>query len=640
MQVGRAIWLLVAVHLLAGTYGFALNDEADQIAAFYNLAHGSLLVKEVPPSAYQLQDNISWLRRWDDRPIASTPLNLLALPVFAAIRLASAIAPLSVWFSGIATIGLWRAAGRPAPWRSPPGVWGAAVLFGSWAFLAQGMRALGPDLDYYGATVALNVTSILLGILGSVLAWHALGRHAKPSWRPLLLAALLLGPWLYWARLAKYHMLGAVTMLGIIMLLQRPATWKRDFAVGVLAGFALWVNFGIGVVAILGLASLKLVTLLRAQGQRRQAMRTWVPLIVGGLIGLAPVMAENTYLFGNPFINFYFASPETSTGIGHTTLSENETGAAGGNPVWASLKAIPAIFAHLMHWNGPLDFLKNLASTFTLGTRVEGLVFGIFLISPILALALVGMWRLARGPERPPDVAWAAAVLGWQAALGTNAGVMQGAGFDARLWFHLLPLLAILAAFGVRKATQELRPWRVLAGAGAFAATVFIAIWAIGQSGHRLGTPSTVPRFVMYGTFILGTILVGLSVAWSIFKRSGRTKARATTMAMAAALAMPLVWGGLFMLVVHPHLPDSGSHQGGSFFIPVMGDVSSIIHGAVFPPAGLPMVWDGNGTLVFHPDYGSCLVNPNPCPDVPIPEDLRQRMENATVEPTTTSTEA
>lgn len=638
MDDRRVIWAIVALHVAAGVYGFMLNDEADQATAFYNLAHGSLLVKDVPPGTSQLHNNISWQRRWDDdRPIASTPLNILALPVLFALHLADAVAPLSLWFSGIAVYAIWRAAGRSAPWTKPPGALGAAVLLGGLLVLGQGMRTLGPDLDYYGATAALNVTGIILGIVGSALAWHALGKHASAGWRPILLCALVFGSWLFWARLPKYHMLGAVNMLCIIALLQRPRTVKRDVLVGLLAGLAVWVNFGIGIVAILGLVSLKVAELIRSPGARQAALRTWGPLLVGGLLGLTPAMAENTYLFGNPFINFYFASPETSTVGGHSSFTENATSEPEGNIVWATLKQIPAIFSHLMHWNGPQDFFLNLGSTFTTGTRLEGGPSGIFLISPLLALSLLGVYRLFKGPSRPVDCVWALGVLAWQALLGTNAGALQGAGFDARLWFHILPLLALLAAFGIQGFHQETRARKIIAGAFVFSTGVFLFLWCLANLGYRLGTPASLARLVLLGTLLLGALATALVFSVSIMRRSPKAPSRARAVALTSALAVSLVWTGLFTIAAHPSLPDSGSHEGATTFVPFMDATSTWIHDAISPPTLAPLAWNETGVLVFHPDHGSCLVVPNPCPDVPMPDALRQRLENTTRQTTGSS---
>ena len=627
MDGARVAWTIVAAHLLVASFGFFLNDEADQISAFYNLSRGSLLIEEAPPSAYQLADNISWQSRWDDnRPVASTPLNVLALAFLPLAKVAGAIAPFSMWFSGLAALALWRAAGRPAPWSQALGGPAFVALFVLWLVLGAGFRESGPDMDYYGATVALNLTSLVLGIVGAILAWHVLGKHAVGAWRPLLLAALVLGPWLFWARLAKYHLLAAVVLLAIMALLQRPRSGRNDLVVGVLAGFAYWVNFGVGIVAILGIATLAVARVVRAQGGRLGAVKRTLPFILGGLLGLAPAMAESTYLFGNPFINFYFADEDTVSGAGASGVAENGTA---DNIVWATVQAIPRIASHLMHWDGPVDFVLNLFSTFTLGSRLEGMAFGIFWISPLLALSMVGAFHLLRGPARPTEVAWALFVVGWQAILGTNAAVMHGAGFDARLWFHALPLLAVLAAFGVRSWPSPGKPSRILVGAGFLALALFVLLWFIAQIGYRFPSPNVTARLVMQGTFVIGASLAILVWAWSVLRSSGHWRG-AAAVAVATALALPMVWLGLFAVAFHPGLPTSSGHTGAGTYVPLMEPVSQWVHDAIVPPTSVPLAWDANGTLVYHPDHGSCLVEPNPCPDIAMPDELRWRLENAT----------
>lgn len=636
MDTRRLAWLLVALHVLVAAYGFRLNDEADQIAAFHNLANGSLLVKDVPPSAYQLSDNISWQRRWqDDRPIASTALNVVALPVSIVVRLAAAIAPLTWWFSGIAALAIWRATGKPSPWDEPIGRRGTIVGLGIWALLGLGFREPGPDLEYYGSAVALNVTSLALGVLGAILAWRVLGHQVKGSWRALLLGALVLGPWLYWARLAKYHMLSAVLVLVLVLLLQRTRTARRDFAIGVTAGILYWTSFAVGLVAILGLVTIETVRVAAWRGPRIQALRAWPSLALGGFVGLLPSFVENTYLFGNPFINFYFANSETSFGAGQSEV-------AGSGSVFDALRgtveAIPRIAQHLMAWNGPRDFVLNLLSTLSLGTRVDGNAFGIFLISPLLVLAAVGAYRVLTKRVRRPELAWAICVLAWQALLGTNAGVTQGAGFDARLWFHALPLLAILAAFGVCIWRDPIAPVRAYVWAAIATGGLFLMVRAINLAGLRFDEgPAGAARYMVYGMAVMGFSAVGFMAGLHLLRGRADWQQRAMQGWVVVSLALPMVWTALFVVASHPHLPDVGSVEGGEMYVPAMAPLADFFYETVAPPTRLPMVWNETGTLVFHPSFGSCLVVPNPCPDVPIPENLRQRLENAKSNSTSSS---
>ena len=91
------------------------------------------------------------------------------------------------------------------------------------------------------------------------------------------------------------------------------------------------------------------------------------------------------------------------------------------------------------------------------------------------------------------------------------------------------------------------------------------------------------------------------------------------------------------MVAQHTAIPRTGPHEGAGMFVPIMDPISNLLRDAIDPPQAIGLVFDGNGTLVYHPNHGSCLVEPNPCPDIPMPEGLRQRLENATSNSTSTS---
>jgi hypothetical protein len=617
MEPQRLFWTLVAVHLLVACYGFALNDEADQIAALHNLAQGSLRVEEVPPSAYQVFDNITWQRRWDDRPVASTPLNLLALPVLAGIRVMAFVAPLGVWFAGLAAVAIWRSIG----WRITTAEGSPAPVLGVVAIglvLGHGLRELGPDVDYYGAAIALNVTGIILGVIGSMLAWRLLGVHVTGAWRGILLAALVAGPWLYWSRLAKYHLLTAVFVLLILLALTSPRTRRRQLILGALVGLTYWTHFAVGLVALLAVGTLELRWLLA--GQTQGAARFEFALLSGLFIGALPSLLENQYLFGNPLFNFYFA------GASPTNATTSNPDGAWWTAIWSTLERVPQIASQLLHWNGPQDFALNLFSILTFGGRVEGQASGFLFICPLLVLlAARGLYRFIRSSDRPDHVVWAIAFLAWQAILGTNAGVVQGAGYDPRLWFHIWPLLALLSAYGVPShQPREAAPPIVLGLA--VVTFILLGMRLIATAGFQFDHgPAQAAEYVLMGTRILAVLAVAVAVVILSLKPAWRTAG--IVISVGFLLAVPMSWSALYVVGLHPRLPDTDQIEGGTMLVPLSAAASDFVYHSLAPITAKPFVWNENGTLVFHPDYGNCLVTPTPCPLVEMPPELRRRLD-------------
>ena len=607
-----------------------MNDEADQSAALHSLANGSLRVTEFEEAPYALHDFITWQRRWDDTPVASTALNVLALPVLGVLLAADFLAPLTAWLAAAFVWALWGAVG---PRRDPsihpafPTKWRLAVLAALFVWAADRLRFDGPDVGFYYSTIALQFTNVALSIFAALLLWRIVAPIVPDTAaRTAFFAAFLVGPWMFWARGLKYHMLGATVVALVLWLLTKPRTLRRDVLIGIASGFAVWVNIGVGIVIIGALAVTELPRLWTQRRELARLSREWMALVAGAVIGLLPSLIENQVLFGNPFLPFYFAE-----------AAGNDTAGS------SALRAVPGILAHIMHWNGLGDFLLNLLSVFTTGQRVEGQPFGILMLNPILIFAPAGVWLWGRRRIREPMATFAVCLVTVQAILMTNASVRQGAGLDVRLWFHVLPALLVLAAFGARPVLASIGRGdvrRIATIAIASAAVPYLIVGAIVAVGYQLA-PELGPHLLRTLLGAWAVLLFILAFAWAAAAMRGANWRRAKVTTVAILIAAPLVWSIFFLWVQHPDLRDFREHEGAGMFVPGMDHVSSFAESLVFPPRGLPVVYDGNGTMVFHPDHGSCLVVPNPCPDIPMPDILRQRLralENATREAATSTT--
>lgn len=581
----RRLAFVALALIVTGSYGWRSNDEADQSAAFLSLSQGSLHVEEVSPRAYALSENVSWWRRWDDTPVASTALNVLALPMAAVVLLADWIAPLSVVLSataaGLAVSlagGTFPALQRFLDPRRRLVVAGMLTLA-----LSKGLRAEWLDVQYYYPTVVLQMTNMVLAVVGAELLWIVLLRSGAPATpRTVLWLGVVLGPWLHWGTALKYHMLAAVVVVAIIFLLQQQR--HRPLLLGALAGFGYWVNpmVGLGCMGALGL------TWMARHRTRRHAAF----LATGVLLGAAPGFLENAWLFGNPLTGFYQAG-----GGFDYNMTGNDT-------------AQPSLIESVLHWHGPKDFALNLASILLDGRRVEGYAFGLLWVTPILGAGLL----VGRKSLRQESVTFTVALLAIQAVVMTNAGIRQGFGDDVRLWFHVLPALAVLAAHGLAHMHLADNASRRPLFVGPLLASAYIgALVVAGSWGWTVGVGGTDFRLVYEVGLVLAVAAAAL--IWLLSTQGRIQRQQSMTAMLSLLLVAPLMWTVLAQVVEAPDIPRTGDHEGGSTFLPFLHPVFDAIQDGLNPPSPLPIVYDANGTLVFHPDYGLCIRTPSPCPE-------------------------
>ncbi len=629
-MVSRLAWSLLLAGLLLASYGPSLNDEADQASALWNLGHGSLLVEEYPEAFYKLneRDRFGVRSAGSDLPVGSTMLNVLSLPVAGALFVVDAVVPLWLAFSVLATVAMWGALGMRWPW-SRQWQWSrhedrVEFAFRWMAFLvalalaANGFRATSPDLSLWFPHVALQVTNLSLWAVGAVLMWKLLGKHLPdPKGRTVALLAAVLGPWLYWGEGLKYHALSTFLVVALLVLRSAPRTPRRDLASGLVAGLAIWNSMGAGVVVLFALV---LTELPRAWAQRRNVRglaKSWAVLALGLAIGLSPWMAQNTYLTGTPFLPPESASSELATPLGQSELAENATTETS-DSILLSLRALPGILAGAIGWDGPVPFTKNLLSILTTGHRVEAAPMGVLLVSPLLLAAIPGAFIALRRGGRTPEATLAIALLVSQALILTHAASGQGAGNDVRMWVPMIPALGLLAAIGAKPWLRPLdakanrRAWMI---AAASVILGFLALATLVHAGHRFAnTTHQHGATFLWAWLGLSACTAGIVVAAAIAgsKRAGRN---ARPVVLGIALATTIIWSIMWCLVTPSQIPDYEGHVGGRMLVPVMDDVVSLLDRAVTYNPPLPTVYDIEGRLVIHPDYGFCTDVPNPCPE-------------------------
>ncbi len=128
--------------------------------------------------------------------------------------------------------------------------------------------------------------------------------------------------------------------------------WKRPAAAGCLAGLAVCVEFPLALVA----AALAVYAGRRA-----------VPFAVGAVVGVLPLLAFNTWAFGSPLRLSYADAVLTPGKSGHDVLGANSSGFFG--------IGVPSL---------------------RVGAELLFSPRGLFVLSPVLVVALGGLWLLAR----------------------------------------------------------------------------------------------------------------------------------------------------------------------------------------------------------------------------------------------------
>jgi hypothetical protein len=265
------------------------------------------------------------------------------------------------------------------------------------------------ELTLFGAVLPAVVLMLLMLVAVERL-WPGYG----PLTAILLGAGTLLLPF---ATLLFGHVLSATLGFAafVVLLLERdrPTVWRAWLA-GLLAGFAVVVEYPLAIVALV---------LAGYVASRSAAGRRLAAYAGGCLIGVLPLAAYNTWAFGSPTTMSYTNVIEAPSGTGPPTLgSGNSTGFYG--VTFPDLRA---------------------ALTLLLSEK------GLFVVAPLCVVALCGLpllWRAGRRAETIVCAAVPALFLTYNAAYFIPFG---GQGPGPRFLVPALPFLALPLAATLRR---------------------------------------------------------------------------------------------------------------------------------------------------------------------------------------------
>lgn len=262
----------------------------------------------------------------------------------------------------------------------------------------------GPYPDYWLLRHGLTVLTVLLpGVLLIFLTLRAYPA-ADPKARIACAGLLALAtPWFAYSTVYFGHVPGAVLSMAAYLLVLRPG--RPEFtpspalalSAGVLAGLAVFTEFAAAIYGAAILAGLLL---------RRSGWRSIGGFVLGGIIGVAPLLIYNHLAFGSPFETGYHFKTDVKHGAFHARGFFGVT----------------------------LPTAERLWGV--LGSARRGLFF----YSPILLLFPIGLWRMATRCRR--DVGpLLIAIVGY---ICFSAGFVDWRGGWCGACRHLVPIVPLL----------------------------------------------------------------------------------------------------------------------------------------------------------------------------------------------------
>ncbi len=368
------------------------------------------------------------------------------------------------------------------------------------------LRAEGSGVQAEKVRFALTqvVLSLVLAALPSalmgVLLYRLLTRLGITPWlgAAAVLTYGLLTPAFAYANAFYGHQLSAALLLAAFYLVfpgSAALTPQRLVFVGLLLAYSVITEYP----ALLIAGILGLYTLRRLIQQGRGRAMVW--LVLGGVMVVAPWMAYNNAIFGGPL----------ALGYSNSELWVSEHGTGFMSLTWPRGEALWGI-------------------TF-------GLFRGLFVLSPVLLLALPGLW-LWWHSRRYRDEFWVVlaslvAFFGFNASSGMWWG---GFAMGPRYLLPVLPFMALPLAIASQHWLQ--RPWfRVLVVL--LAMWSLVATWGLALAGQAFPSDTLRNPLLEYALphWVAGNVarnwgtLLGLPGAWSLLP-----------LAAAAAAIVLLYW--------------------------------------------------------------------------------------------------
>jgi hypothetical protein len=504
-----AVGTLALLGLLWQPHVF-LNDELVQGLGLDALSHGRLeLQKPFPPDFVFLQSE-GWHHLLIPKngtvlpPAGSTPLNLVALPLYEALRIPAFVlgapATLTLVVATLASTALRLVLRARPPRRWPSATWAAPLgLFALiLASIFTPIQRNSPAGTFALELGSIQLVSMACAALGGILVHDALReRFPKQAWT-LACAYTFATPAAFWGGQAKYHSAAILLVVAVAWALLRVAERRRFLVAGLFAGLAIWNQLPLGGVAALALGA----TALAAPAPLLARLRRAGQAIAGGLVGIVGLAVEWAILRAHAFSSQFVDASDPGGSV------------AGG--LLACLRVdwpkVVHVFREALVWTDGKDL--SGAQSFAC-------------LAPFLVL---GLAALARRFRPALSSAFALFGVGYIALLFVLlAGQLQETGFsyENRHVVTVLPLLVLLGAPALAEAAEAAgqRGW---AWIGYGAAFLFVLNPLLNFGGHQFAYAFTHENRLYDAVWLwrtLGSVAAAAAAgwaAWSGFRPSTR----------------------------------------------------------------------------------------------------------------------
>lgn len=533
--------LAFAFFASVASFGFHLNDEMELGVAAHNLYQGRLTVDDVP-LAYYHTDGVPVEPRITQVGghgyiSESRATAVISAPAYAALAATDSLISASLLVTTLAVGSLALAIHRllAARWRAHPDarmrerwlVWGAAAF----VVLASALVARDGPGALWRPALAMQLGMMSIAATGVGILWSTVRRLSGSAWAASAAALILAaGSTIsFWSFSQKYHTLQWVAVAAILHLRFARGSRISHAAAYAVAGIAVWAHVktgGLLLAALVGADALALgLRAWRARRELRAVVRRHAPraaaVAVGLGLGLAPYVVENTLLYGTPFVPGYVGVAVVEDRIAYEAAQD---AGAGEEPGAAPLPPPPSGFARFVE--SVLILLRSssilaqpdaapsvMFETWVYPIENDAevrLMYGTFMLAPLLALGLLGMWARRR-EARAWDAFIALHLVAILFVYGLYAAAPANGAYDSRYLVPLVPGLAIYAGMVVGPRLAAVGSPRFVAGATALALALLL-----GAALLLLGT--SIRGYTAHVHFLrnAGIAVLALVLAWHL----------------------------------------------------------------------------------------------------------------------------